>query len=129
MEIFDAFLADIKASAFWVYWWVGFMGVVLSFAVVFAFTRVEARWTLAAMAATVPLMMFIYHQVGYQRLLGLPHILFWTPLVIWLWQRRDRWRVRQTLGGKWVLVLFIMMVISLVIDYSDVVRYLMGERL
>ena len=129
MEIADAFQADIKASSTWVYWWVNFMGLVIMLAVVFVFTRVEARWTLVAMALTVPAMLWLYSQVGYQRILGLPHVIFWTPLVIWLWMRRDKWRVKETLGGKWVLVLFTVMVISLVMDYTDVARYLMGERL
>lgn len=129
MEIADAFQADIKASSIWVYRWVNFMGLVIMLAVVFVFTRLEARWTLVAMALTVPAMLWLYNQVGYQRILGLPHVMFWTPLVVWLWMRRDKWRVKETLGGKWVLVLFTVMVISLVMDYADVARYLMGERL
>lgn len=128
MEVFEAFSADMRAGPQWVYWWVNFMGVIIMLAIPFSITRVEARWTLFAMILNVIFMMWLYSQVGYVRLLGLPHVVLWTPLAFYLWQRRDRWQVRTTLGGKWIVALFTIMVISLVMDYADVVRYLLGDH-
>jgi len=105
------------------------MGLVIMLAIPFAITRIEARWTIVAMLLTFPTMMWLYSQVGYQRLLGLPHAIFWTPMVVWLWMPRDKWRVKEILGGKWVLALFAVMTVPFVMDYADVARYLMGERL
>jgi len=129
MDVVQSFSQDLQAGPLWVYYWVNFMGAVIVLAVPFAFTRVEARWTLLVMALVFPFMMWLYAQFGFQRILGLAHVLFWTPLALYLWRRRDRWRVRETLGGKWILVLFTTMSVSLVMDYADVVRYLMGERI
>lgn len=69
----------------------------------------------------------LYDQMGYVKLLGLPHILIWTPVAIYLmgqirrddmpaWPRRIMSLVLATIG------------ISLVFDYSDLVRYILGER-
>ncbi len=129
MEIVEAFSEDLTAAPQWVQIWVNFMGVVLLASILFVRTRVEARWTLVALALTFPFMMWLYSRFGYQRILGLAHVIFWTPLVIYFWRRRAHWRVRETLGGKWVLLAFSTMCVSLVMDYADVVRYLLGERI
>jgi hypothetical protein len=69
----------------------------------------------------------LYDQLGYVKLLGLPHVILWTPLAYYLfkqvrrqdmpvWPRRIMWVV---------LAVFI---VSLVFDYVDVARYVLGER-
>ncbi len=96
--------------------------------IVFIRARVEAKWVLAAFIAAALLMEAMYHQYGFQRILGLPHVIFWTPLVIYLWRRREIWD-RGGISGKWLGLVFVTNVTSLVIDYIDVARYLSGERL
>lgn len=128
MDVMEAFSADLAAGPDWVEWWVNFMGLVFLLAIPFAFVRAEARWTLVAMALTFPSMMWLYSQVGYVRLLGIVHVIFWTPLAIYLWRRRDQWRARTTLAGKWIALLFATILISLAFDYADVIRYALGER-
>lgn len=129
MEVFKNFSADLVAGPLWVSLWVGFMGLVLLLAMPFAFKRAEARWTIVAMMCVFPFMMWLYCRFGYQRILGLPHVLFWTPLVIYIWSRRRTWQVKETLAGKWVFLAFGTMCTSLVIDYVDVARYFMGHRI
>lgn len=72
-------------------------------------------------------MMWLYDQVGYVRLLGIVHVVIWTPLAIYLWQRLKNAEIvvpfRQII---WVFLAT--MVVSLAFDYADVVRYLLGER-
>lgn len=74
------------------------------------------------------LMNWLFGEYGYQRILGLAHIVFWTPLLIYLWARRRHWNM-ASLSGKWLAALFATNLVSLIIDYIDVARYLSGERL
>lgn len=128
MEIVAEFVRDIAAGPAWVAAWVAFMGAVFMLAIPFAFSRVEARWTLVAMAFTFPSMIALYSIVGYVRLLGLIHVIFWTPLAIYLWRRRGEWGSREHLADKWILLLFATILLSLAFDYSDLIRYLLGDR-
>lgn len=128
MEQLQSFQTDISSAPFWVQYWLGFMGVVLTLAILFAFVRVEARWAMLVIALTAPAMIALHSKIGYVRLLGVVHVVIWTPFVAYLWRRRERWRVKETLSGKWILILFLTMVVSLAFDYTDVVRWLLGER-
>ena len=67
-------------------------------------------------------MSWLYEQVGYVRLLGLPHLVFWTPVYVWVLLRR-RTIGTNSLFGKYVLLYLAIAGISLVIDLVDVVRY------
>lgn len=129
MDLASAFQQDINAGPQWVVWWIRFMGLVIFLSVPFAFVRVEARWMVLVALVTVPFMLWLYSIFGYQRILGLGHVIPWTPFVIYLWRRRDHWHVKQTLAGKWLALLFVVMTASLVMDYADVARYIAGERL
>lgn len=128
MEIVEAFENELRAGPAWVFYWVNWMSAVFFLAVPFALVRAEARWAILVMVLTFPAMMWLYAQIGYVRLLGVVHVALWTPFALYLWMRRDRWRVRETLSGKWILALFATMLVSLAFDYADVVRYALGER-
>jgi hypothetical protein len=69
----------------------------------------------------------VYDHLGYVKLLGLPHIILWTPLVWYLWRQIKRGDM-----PKWprriMMVVLAVLVVSLVFDYVDVVRYVLGER-
>jgi len=71
--------------------------------------------------------MWLYNRMGYVRLLGLPHVLLWTPLVIYLIGQFQQDRIPQipkTLLGCIIATLLI----SLAFDCVDVIRYALGER-
>ena len=129
MELIENFRADLAAGPEWIVWWVRILGGVILLAIPFAFVRREARWLVLIIAITLPLMLGLYNVFGNQRILGLGHVLPWTPYVIYLWNRRAHWQVRETISGKWLVAVFSVMTISLVMDYSDVVRFFLGERL
>ena len=69
----------------------------------------------------------LYSKIGYVKLLGLPHILFWTPLVIYLFTL-----LRKPAVGKVptmiITVVSVVILISLAFDYTDVIKYLLGDR-
>lgn len=69
---------------------------------------------------------YMYKQMGYVKLLGLPHIIFWTPLIVYLIMQRRR----LTLPAWPMRILTFMIVtigISLVFDYVDAARYFFGN--
>lgn len=128
MDLVSAFMQDLAAGPAWIYAWVMFMGIVFMPAIPFSFSRVEARWAVLAMLLAFPSMMALHAAVGMVRLLGIVHVVLWTPLAVYLWGRRNSWRVKETLAGKWIVLLFATILVSLVFDYTDVIRYLLGDR-
>lgn len=69
----------------------------------------------------------MYNQMGYVKLLGLPHVIVWTPLAIYL-----ALQIRRPDLPSWpkriMMVILAVIAISLVFDYIDVIRYAIGER-
>ncbi len=120
--------AAIMMQPLWLQAWVGWMVLVNFAGAVIFIRRPEAKWVLGAIIAAALFMGWLYGQYGFQRILGLAHVAFWTPLMIYLWSRRTQWNL-SALSGKWLAAVFVTDVTSLVIDYADVVRYLAGERL
>ena len=110
----------------WLVAWVFTMMVVNTAALLFL-QRVEARWILAAWIGNIVFMSALFEMVGYVRLLGLSHVIFWTPLLIYLFARRNSWDL-SNLSGKYIALVFAVNATSLVIDYIDVARWVAGER-
>lgn len=128
-ELMASWQADIAKQPQWVQIWLNVMMVVLpGMAAVFSFVRVEARWVLAGFIAGAAAMLGLYSQMGYVRLLGLGHVIFWTPVLVYLLRRRPHWRVKETLSGKWIVLAVTVLTISLAFDYTDVIRWMLGER-
>ncbi len=124
----DTLAAAILLQPIWIQAWIGWLVLVNFFGgLIFLRSRVEAKWVLVAFLAAAFMMEVMYHQYGFQRILGLPHVIFWTPLVIYLWQRQAVWD-RPGFSSKWLAIVFVTNVTSLIIDYIDVARYLSGER-
>jgi hypothetical protein len=91
-------------------------------------TRLTAVIIIAASVIAGLGVSWIFDRLGYVKLLGLPHIILWTPLVLYLFgqvKREDMpvWPKRIMMA---VLAVF---VVSLVFDYVDVVRYMLGESM
>ena len=119
-------IAEILAQPWWLVTWITWLGFVNAMSLLFL-SEVEARWTLAAFLGSFVSMAILYEINGYNRLLGLAHAVFWTPLVIYLYGRL-RNLVGSPLFESWIRVLLASLGVSLVIDYVDVLRYLMGDR-
>jgi hypothetical protein len=102
------------------------MGLVNSAAVIFL-RHVPARWALAAFVGAALFMQTLYALNGFNRLLGLAHVVFWTPLVVYLARQRPRLEAGSSVSS-WVTILLVTNVVSLVVDYIDVVRHLLGDR-
>jgi hypothetical protein len=89
--------------------------------------RRDGAVMLAAAIVNISLMMWLYGQMGFVRLLGLPHVLIWTPLAVYMMlMLRNHRMPRLPRLASWTYLVTIM--ISLVFDYIDVARWLLGER-
>ena len=69
----------------------------------------------------------IFDALGYVKLLGLPHIIVWTPLV-WFLFRQIKRNDMPVWPRRIMLVVMAVFLVSLMFDYVDVVRYVLGER-
>ena len=69
----------------------------------------------------------LYNSVGYVKLLGLPHIVFWTPLVIYLimlWRNDEVTKIPRIILSAVIGAILV----SLAFDYFDLLRYIIGDR-
>lgn len=106
----------------WVFWM-----MVLNTASIVFIKRTEARVCLAVWIPNGITMTLMAEEFGYVRLLGLSHIVWWTPFVIYLFLRRKELDP-ATWFGRWALAVLVTNTLSLVVDYIDVIRYIAGDR-
>jgi len=90
-------------------------------------TRVTALICVAASLLGGIGVNYLYVNMGYVKLLGLPHLVVWTPLVIFLWFKINNPAIEKAARVVMSVVLATI-VISLAFDYVDVARYVMGDR-
>lgn len=124
----------IATEPLWLQAWVTMLVAVHLAAIFFVVTRRDGGWRVRyqPMAILVSFlfagmfMSWLYQQVGYVRLLGLAHLVFWTPVYIWVWRTRRAEGV-ESLYGKYLVAYLVIAGISLVIDAIDVIRYLLRD--
>lgn len=102
--------------------WVSLLVIGNLSAIIFIKEKVEAKWVFWLFLGNGVFMGLLHLFFGYVRLLGLSHVLFWTPLVIYLWRRRGEYE-EGSFYKKWVYFIMIINSLSLILDYIDVVRY------
>lgn len=106
--------------------WLGVL-IAFNFAIpLYFWPQIEAIITIAVFLTGALLMIVLTHYFGFTRILGLGHIL-WIPLVGYLGF--------QLLGAplsvtfyQWMAGTVVIDSISLIIDISDVIRYLRGDK-
>ncbi len=86
----------------------------------------EGKVVLGAAVFGAILQIAIFSAKGFVRLLGIGHIA-WVPMVYWLWTRLDL-APAGSLFRYWLLATIVLVILSLLIDATDVIRYLRGER-
>ena len=90
-------------------------------------TRVAAIVTLVTGIAGGFFVGWLYDKMGYVKLLGLPHIIFWTPAAIYLFLQLRRTDLPK--WSRWIMMVVLgTIVVSLAFDYTDALRYLLGNR-
>ena len=120
------FMEGLLAAPLWVQVWVVWLMVVNTAAFIF-FKQREGRIVSIVWVLNGASMMIAAELIGYTRLLGLVHIVWWTPLLFLLIRSRKGFET-STFYGRWLYVLMGTIATSLIIDYIDVVRYVLGDR-
>lgn len=129
MEIFSQFMTEMEAnSPAWVIVWVNFMVAILALAIPFSFSYREARWILLGSVLGMIGTIVAYSLFGFNRLLGLGHIIFWTPTLIYIITVRGWKTYHKTLFSRWLVVAAIVMGVSLAFDVIDLLRWILGDR-
>lgn len=127
MSFADAAATQPFYLQIWFAWLVGTLFLAPLLLLIFRTSRTIGAVCLGAAVLTALIMPWLYGQVGYVRLLGLGHVIIWTPLLLWLWPRlRSGALTGLPLILAWVF--FATLAASLVIDYIDVIRWLLGDR-
>ena len=88
--------------------------------------RIEALAIVASFIASGVMMTWLYSVVGYVRLLGLAHLVFWLPVYIWLLIKFSKGAFTGAFK-VYLLVYFAIAGLSLIVDAVDLVRYLIGD--
>ena len=123
-----AFMIDLFAQPLWLIIWVMWLGIVNFAALAFLehrFARIAFGLFFAAMVS----MAALHAAVGWVRLLGLPHVVFWTPM--WLLALRERRHLDDGHVQRyrtWLTILLWTNGVSLIFDYSDVIRWFLANK-
>ena len=116
----------------WVRVWLNWMLVALALGslvpLIFRGSRRDGLIVLVTNVAAVLLMNLLFAEVGFVRLLGVVHVVLWTPLAVYLWRRLRGGVSMHRIAAIALWVFLVTIVISLGFDYVDVVRYLLGDR-
>ena len=131
MDMIINFISDVLsqpiAIQLWVVWMIAALFVVPGLLLRYESSRREGKVILASSIVLSILMLLWHAQVGYTRMLGLPHILIWTPLLGYLYSRRKH--LASPLQVRWMtMALVSTIVVSLAFDSANVIRYILGER-
>jgi hypothetical protein len=122
----------LAAQPLWVQYWnyvMVFCIVVLPLSLlIWKQSRLSALIIIAAALLAGVGVFRIFDALGYVKLLGLPHVIVWTPLV-WFLFRQIKRNDMPLWPRRIMLVVFSVFVVSLAFDYVDVVRYVLGERM
>jgi hypothetical protein len=105
----------------WCVWLVGINAACLLF-----ITHIEAQAVLAVTVVAVVVQALIYQRIGFTRILGTAHIL-WIPMFAWFATRLETITTEPALAN-WLLLLFVTNLISMMVDTTDAVRFIKGER-
>ena len=129
MEIFSQFYTEMATnSPTWGLVWVNAIAAGLTLSIAFSFSYREARWILLGVTLGMLGTVGAYALFGFTRLLGLGHILFWTPTLIYIVTVRGWKTYHKTLFSRWLILAAIIIGISLAFDVVDLLRWILGER-
>lgn len=119
----EGFQAMAVGWQLWIYW----MMAINTASIVFIKNHVAARAVFVVWMLNGGCMMLAAEVVGYTRILGLVHVVFWTPLVVYLYREL---KDSEASGAFliWMRVLLLTIIASLILDYLDVIRYILGDR-
>ena len=111
--------------------WMLWLNIIFFSGLLFVLQHAEPRWAIAAHVACFPVGFTAYHFTRNLDLMGLSHILFWTPLLFYLpkvaLQNSDFHLISPY--GIWMSLLCLTIVISLVFDVRAAIVFFTSSGL
>ncbi|NNE37293.1 MAG: hypothetical protein HKN08_03225 [Gammaproteobacteria bacterium] len=114
----------------WVQLWMNWMMFIFVLSIVFVWKHKGARWTLASIILSMPVAILVFHLSNTIHLLGIVHLLLWTPLLIYmvLKEIKSEGFKFQSPYGVWAILLTATIAISLLFDIRDIILVAMGQK-
>ena len=106
--------------------WLGILVTINIIVPIFFIHTLEAQVVMATAIVGLGIMSGIFSRLGFVRLMGIGHF-GWLPLVFWLGTKLEHVPADSAFG-YWLLAVIVLDSLSLIIDSSDVLRYVNGER-
>lgn len=125
MDIKLDLINRISEGPQWIYWWTRVIDSSNWLLIPFAFFDARARWSLLAWLCNIVMIITLYNVFGYTRILGLSHIIAWTPLLIYLIKNRKPFD-QENWAGRYLYWFMAVITVSLLFDYYDLARYVLG---
>jgi len=121
--LFDDAIKQMGELPQWVQLWMRWLNIVFLLGLFFVANHVEARWSLIAYLAAFPVGFLAFYLVRDIRMTGLPHIVFWTPLLIYLIGIvvSDRTFEMVSSFGLWVALLITTIFVSVILDIKGLI--------
>jgi membrane protease YdiL (CAAX protease family) len=109
--------------------WMLWLNVVFLVGLLFVSSHEAVRWVIAAYVVCFPVAVPIYIYTRDISMSGVPHILFWTPLLIYLPvdAAEDTNFSLLSLYGVWTVLLLLTIAISVVYDVRAVLKYFLRK--
>lgn len=106
----------------WVQIWMNWMMVVFLASILFVWKYKGARWVALSFILSMPLGMLVFYLSNTVHLLGIVHILLWTPILAYmiLKEFKSDGFTFTSPYGVWVILLMSTIAISLVFDIRDI---------
>lgn len=110
--------------------WVNWMVLVFVAAILFVWKRQSARVIIAALILTIPVALITWELTHNVHLLGIPHLIVWTPLAVYLIRTEVIGKTRQlkSVYGVYLILLLATIIASLVLDIRDIALVSMGMK-
>jgi membrane protease YdiL (CAAX protease family) len=113
------FFRDLFRQQLWVILWVNWL-MLIGFCSLFFISRTEAQVTLGTLLASAALLLALYARFGYEKILGLGHIL-WIPALIYLALQVGE--IEAGVFRSYIIIVLLSYGISLLLDVYDVWMY------
>jgi hypothetical protein len=127
--LFDDAIKQMAALPPWVQLWMRWLNIVFLLGLFFVANHVEARWSLVAYVVAFPVGFLAFYFVRDIRMTGLPHILFWAPLLFYLigTVMSDRTFEMMSLFGLWVWLLAATIFVSVILDIKGLIGVILDR--
>lgn len=127
--MFDDAIKQMGELPRWVQLWMRWLNIVFLLGLFFVANHAEARWSLVAYLVAFPVGFLAFYLVRDIRMTGLPHILLWAPLLIYLTDAvmSDPAFDMFSPFGLWVSLLAPTILVSVLLDIKGLIGVILDR--